>query len=406
MERAILHIDMDAFFASVEQHDHPEWRGQPVIVGSPPTQRGVVSTCSYEARRFGVHSAMPSKKAYERCPNGIFVRPRMARYAEVSRAVFAIFADYTPMVEGVSVDEAFLDVSGVQRLFGAPREIAFAIKARIFQELGLTCSVGIAPNKSLAKIASEEKKPNGCFEVPHDRVAMLTWLGQKPLRALWGVGPKCAEVLAQHGLKSVRDLQCCDPAQLHRILTPALAEHLLALAMGADERPVMPFVPDKSYSREHTYAEDVLDVVLLKRDLLWIAQDVGRRLREAGIWARTGRIKIRYAGFRTVTRQMTFDAPLCDDFALRDVAWKLLDAYLERDMPVRLIGFGVDNLTASPSPFGEEDLFANQTVEMRPRLRHETLSKTLDQLRNRFGGVIQDAITLNTPSMSAQEDDV
>ena len=169
MERAILHIDMDAFFASVEQQDHPQWRGKPVIVGALPGQRGVVSTCSYEARGFGVHSAMPSAKAVMCCPEGIFVKPRMTRYVEVSRAVFAIFSTYTPLVEGLSVDEAFLDVSHVQRLFGTPREIAQTIKRRIREELGLTCSVGIARNKSLAKIASEERKPDGLFEVPEDR---------------------------------------------------------------------------------------------------------------------------------------------------------------------------------------------------------------------------------------------
>ncbi|MBR6802613.1 MAG: DNA polymerase IV [Kiritimatiellae bacterium] len=391
MERAILHIDMDAFFASVEQQDHPQWRGKPVIVGALPGQRGVVSTCSYEARGFGVHSAMPSAKAVMCCPEGIFVKPRMTRYVEVSRAVFAIFSTYTPLVEGLSVDEAFLDVSHVQRLFGTPREIAQTIKRRIREELGLTCSVGIARNKSLAKIASEERKPDGLFEVPEDQVAMLSWLGKKPLRVLWGVGPKCAEVLERHSLKTVRDLQAVELKRLEEWLTPALAAHLHTLAFGKDARPLVMHQPDKSYSREHTYPEDILDRETMRYDLLHIAQDVGRRLREAGLWAKTGRLKIRYTGFRTVTRQVTFPWPLCDDFALRDAAWKLLDAYLEPEIPVRLIGFGVEHLTDSPSPYDADDLFATLSGEAHPRQRQETISKTMDQLRKRYGNAIRDA---------------
>ncbi|MBR4318102.1 MAG: DNA polymerase IV, partial [Kiritimatiellae bacterium] len=270
-----MHIDMDAFYASIEQRDHPELRGKPVIVGSRASQRGVVSTCSYEARRFGVHSAMPMRQALECCPEGIVVPPRMAHYEAVSRAVFAIFESYTPLVEGLSVDEAFLDVTGVRRLWGTPREIALALKQRIAQELGLTCSVGIAPNKSLAKIASEEKKPDGLFEVPSDPTALLAWLGKKSLRVLWGVGPKCAAALAQIGLKTVRDLQSVNPERLRQVVTPALADHLLALAFGRDERPVLVYTPDKSYSREHTYPEDVQDAEVLRKELLWIVQDVG-----------------------------------------------------------------------------------------------------------------------------------
>ena len=394
MERAILHIDMDAFYAAIEQRDHPEWRGKPVIVGSPPNQRGVVSTCSYEARRFGVHSAMASREAFERCPEGIFVRPRMAHYEAVSAEVFKIFNDFTPLVEGLSVDEAFLDVTSVQRLFGSPVEIAQQIKQRIASEIGITCSIGIATNKSLAKIASEEKKPNGLFEVPHEQQAMLTWLGRKPLKVLWGVGPKCAEALAKIGLNTVRDLQSVEPIRLQEVVTPAVAEHLLALAFGKDVRQVQTTHVDKSYSREHTYVEDSLDVEDLKRQLLWISQDVGRRLREAGVWARTARIKIRYAGFRTVTRQLTFHAPVCDDFALRDAAWKLLDQHLERSIPVRLIGFGADNLTASSSPYDEDDLFAQHSGEAHPRAKEELLSHTLDSLRQRFGNAITDAMNL------------
>lgn len=396
MERHILHIDMDAFYAAIEQRDHPEWRGKPVIVGSPPDKRGVVSTCSYEARRFGVRSAMASREAFERCPEGIFVKPRMEHYVAVSQSVFTIFNEITPLVEGLSVDEAFLDVTHVQRLWGTPKEIAQLIKTRIKHELGLTCSVGISTNKSLAKIASEERKPDGLFEVPREQQAMLTWLGQKPLKVLWGVGPKCATLLERAGLKMVRDLQSVNPGTLGQILTPLLAEHLLALAFGKDVRPVVTEHIEKSYSREHTYPEDTLDVEDLRRQLWEIAKDVGRRLREAGLWARTARIKIRYTGFRTVTRQQTLAFPVCDDFALRDAAWKLFDAHLEPSVPVRLIGFGADQLTASPSPYDEDDLFANQVDCAHPRMKEETLSRTLDALRSRFGDAITDAMHLSS----------
>ncbi len=384
MQRAILHIDMDAFFAAVEQLDHPEWRGKPVIVGSPPDRRGVVSTCSYEARTYGVHSAMPSRQAYEKCPHGIFVTPRMARYQEMSDAIFRIFGDFTPLVEGLSVDEAFLDVTGVRTLFGPPETIATRIKTRIRDELGLTCSVGIAPNKFLAKLASEERKPDGLFIVPQSPQALLTWLGAKPVRALWGVGPALATTLETYGITTVRDLQCVAPDHLRRITTPLLADHLHAIAFGRDSRPVTTEHEDKSYSREHTYPEDTLDKTTLHTDLKHIAEDVGRRLREAHLWSKTGRLKIRYAGFRTVTRQAPFPVPTCDDIALRAMARDLLDRHLEPDTPVRLIGFGVDNLTDTPSTLDPDDLFATLPSAAHPRARQERLSHTLDALRKKY----------------------
>lgn len=376
-----LHIDMDAFFASVEQHDHPEWKGKPVIVGAPPDQRGVVSTCSYEARVFGVHSAMPSREAHERCPQGIYVRPRMRRYQEVSAQVFEVFNAFTPFVEPLSIDEAFLDVTGSQRLFGPPETIARKIKAQVLATTGLTCSVGIAPNKFLAKLASEERKPDGLFAVPTEQTAMLAWLGAKPLKAIWGVGPKLAQLLAAHGFHQVRDLQSVAPEKVRSILTPAAAEHLLNLAFGRDNRVIELEREEKSLSREHTFPEDVLDKAVLREELRRIAMDVGRRLRKAHLWGKTARIKIRYAGFRTVTRQKAFPTPVCDDFALRDAAWALLEQHLEPETPVRLIGFGAENLVDSPKPL-QEDLFA--ALEAAPRERMERLSHTLDALRERF----------------------
>jgi DNA polymerase-4 len=377
-ERCILHVDMDAFFASVEQVDHPEWKNKPVIVGSPPTQRGVVSTCSYEARRFGVHSAMPSRQAFQLCPEGIFVTPRMARYQAISDAVFNIFERFTPTIEALSIDEAFLDVTHVQRLFGTGESIAQQIQQAIYSTHGLTCSIGIAPNKFLAKLASEENKPNGIFSVPSNPSHLLTWLGKKSVRHLWGVGPKLAEQLEAHRLFTVRDIQCCNPQALAEWTTPRLAAHLTDIAFGRDARVVETEREEKSFSREHTYREDILDRTELRKALRWIAEDVGLRLRAHHLWARVGRLKIRYKDFRTVTRQTRFPTPVCDDQALRDMAWRLLDNHLEQGIPVRLIGFGVEDFY--DGPIADEDLFSSP----HPRQRQEQLSRTLDALRERY----------------------
>ncbi len=382
MSRVILHIDMDAFFAAVEQHDHPEWRGLPVIVGAPPNRRGVVSTCSYEARRYGVRSAMPSQEAYRLCPHGIFVRPRMTRYAEVSRQIFAIFDRFSPDVEPMSVDEAFMDVSGVRRLFGTPQTIAAKIKAAILEETGLTCSIGIAHNKFLAKLGGEEKKPDGCFTVPEEEEALIQWLGVKSIRALWGVGPKLAQALECRGYRTVRDIQAASPALLQSFLTPAQAAHLIALAFGRDERPIETGREEKSLSREHTYPNDIEESDTLRSALREIADDVGARLRAANLRAKTGRLKIRYADFRTVTRQAAFATPVCDDFALRQMALDLLEKHLE-PLPVRLIGFGADNLIPADQN-DAEDLFSFAGANLHPREKEERLSATLDTLRKKY----------------------
>lgn len=381
--RVILHVDMDAFFASVEQVDHPEWQGKPVIVGSDPKQRGVVSTCSYEARNYGVHSAMPSRQAFELCPEGIFVRPRMQRYQTASNAVFQIFEQFTPDIEALSIDEAFLDVTGSLRLFGDGLSIAKQIQTQIYEALGLTCSIGIAPNKFLAKLASEEKKPNGIFSVPLDQTHLLAWLGKKSIRDLWGVGPKLATLLESHNIKTIRDIQCCNPETLASWTTPLLAHHLTEISFGRDNRNVTTEHEEKSFSREHTYTQDTLDDETLRQELRWIAEDVGRRLREHNLWARTGKIKIRYTGFRTVTRQATFPQPICDDQALREMAWELLAQNLESDIPVRLIGFGVENFVANPTD-ETDDLFAHYAHPSLTRERQERLSHTLDKIRKRY----------------------
>ena len=377
--RSILHVDMDAFFAAVEQRDHPEWRGKPVIVGAPPDKRGVVSTCSYEARVFGVRSAMPSREAYRRCPHGIFVRGDMPRYAEASRRVFDIFGRFSPLVEPVSIDEAFIDVTGAHALFGDSRTIAEKIRATVRAEVGLAASVGVAHNKFLAKLASERAKPDGLFVMPGEPDAVVKFLGTLKVGAIWGVGKVTEETLERAGFRMVADIQRADPAYLHRLLGESMATHLLALVFGEDSRAVETEYEEKSISREYTFTEDCRDRDTVREMLKELVDDVGRRVRAHGHYATMGRLKLRWSDFRTITRQAPFDAPVCDDFSLRALALRLFDA--ERLVqPVRLVGFGVGGFTGSRTE--QLSLFdaAPDTREKR-----EKLCRTVDALREKLG---------------------
>ncbi len=380
MERCILHIDMDAFFAAIEQRDCPEWRGLPVIVGAPPDRRGVVSTCSYEARKFGVRSAMPSREAYRRCPNAVFVRPDMARYEAVSQQVFAILTRFTPLVETVSIDEAFIDVTGAHLLFGSGQEIAAKLRSAIRDELGLTASVGVACNKFLAKLASEHAKPDGVFVVPAEREALLNFLGAMEVDALWGVGKVTAETLRRAGLFRVADIRRCDPAVLDKMLGVSLAAHLRALSLGQDDRPVHTFVEEKSFSKEHTFTEDCSDESVVRDTLKDLVDEVGRRLRAGERYATVGRIKLRWSDFKTITRQAPFPTPACDDFTLRELAMRLFTA--ERLVkPVRLIGFGVSGLCEARQQ--QQSLF--DTAPEESLERRERLCRTVDAINAQIG---------------------
>ena len=391
--RSILHVDMDAFFAAVEQRDHPEWRGKPVIVGAPPDQRGVVSTCSYEARVFGVHSAMASREAYRRCPHGIFVRGDMPRYAEASRRVFAIFERFSPLVEGVSIDEAFIDVSGARALFGDGKTIAENIRAAIRAEVGLTASVGVAHNKFLAKLASERAKPDGLFIMPNEPEEVVRLLGTLKVGALWGVGKVTSETLERAGFRMVADIQRADPAYLKRLLGESLSAHLLALAFGEDSREVETEYEEKSISREHTFTEDCNDRNAVRERLMELADEVGRRVRSHGHYATMGRLKLRWSDFRTITRQAPFDAAVCDDFSLRALALRLFDA--ERLVqPVRLVGFGVGGFTASRS----EQLSLFDTAPD-TREKRERLCRAVDALREKLG----DNVLARNPKQTGPE---
>ena len=381
-DREILHIDMDAFFAAIEQRDHPEWRGKPVIVGAPPDRRGVVSTCSYEARIFGVHSAMPSREAGRLCPHGIFVPPDMARYQAVSRRVFQIFERFTPLVEPLSCDEAFLDVTGARRLFGDGMAIGHRIRADIAAELGLTASVGVAGNKFLAKLCSELAKPDGLAAAPRDRAALLAFLAPLPVGRLWGVGKVLRAELDRHGYRTVGDLQQAARARLAAQVGGHVAGHLLQLAFGEDPREVETGREELSLSREHTFDTDCRDRAVLCATLRDLADDVGRRLRADGRFATVGRLKLRWSDFTTITRQRRFGAACCDDFSLRALALELFEAE-QVDRPVRLIGFGVTGLVTERCEQG--DLFEAAAGAAPRRERQEALSATLDRLRAMLG---------------------
>ena len=392
----ILHVDMDAFFASVELLHHPEWRGKPVIVGSGPHERGVVSTCSYEARRFGVHSAMPSRTAYEKCPQAIFVRPHMSLYSDVSDKVFEIFEHYTPYVEGVSIDEAFLDITGSLHLYGgeglaaaprtgetsrlAARRLGEALRKEIRETCGVTCSVGIAPNRLLAKIGSEQNKPDGLTLMPFDPKEIAAFLAPKPIGILWGIGKKTEEMLRPYGLTTCGDLQRLPLAQLATLLGSKVgAETLRSYAFGrSDDRVHWKPGEEKSVSREHTFDTDETSRDVIRTKLLELVADVGHRFRRTERWARTAKLKLRDAAFNTITRQVPFDAPSRDDISFREKALALFDR--ERLGAVRLIGFGVTNIQDSPESEAPS-LFDSPEDEVRKK--RERLSAALDALRDR-----------------------
>ncbi|SHG61067.1 DNA polymerase-4 [Jatrophihabitans endophyticus] len=340
---SMLHVDMDAFFASVEIKRRPELAHRPVVVGGG--HRGVVAAASYEARRYGVRSAMPMSQALRLCPRAVVLPPDRAAYTAASARVMAILRDVTPLVEPLSLDEAFLDVAGATRLHGRPGAIAATIRARVEGELGLTCSVGVAPTKFVAKLASARCKPDGLLVVPAARV--LDFLHPLPVTALWGVGARTAEPLHRLGIRTVGDLDATPVDTLRRAVGVAAADHLSALAAGLDPRAVQPDEVEKSISSDHTLDADLTAEVDVCRELLRAAEDVGNRVRARGFVARTIGIKIRYADFRTVTRVRTL-ADWTD--STREVYATAVELYrsLRLDRPrIRLVGVKAENLRAA-----------------------------------------------------------
>ena len=351
--RKIIHLDMDAFYASVEQRDDPALRGKPVAVGGSPQGRGVVAACSYEARKFGVRSAMPMARAVRQCPDLVIVRPDFTKYKEASQKVMAILRSVTPLVEPLSLDEAYLDVT--ENLLHEPlaMEIAKYLKARIRQELSLTASAGVAPNKFLAKIASGWKKPDGLTVIAPERVE--SFLQKLPVEALWGVGPVTAKKLRAIGIEKLVDVRAADEEKLRRTVG-SLAGWLERLSYGDDQRKVTPDRPWKSISAEDTYPEDLVDLREMRAEIERLARRVAAAVAKKELYARTVTIKVRYANFTTVTRSHTEEPATRDAGIIARRALWLLERTEAGKRPVRLLGVGVHGLSNAEQSHAARDL--------------------------------------------------
>ncbi|HQZ39274.1 MAG TPA: DNA polymerase IV [Vicinamibacterales bacterium] len=343
--RKILHLDMDAFYASVEQRDNAALRGQPVAVGGDPQGRGVVAAASYEARRFGVRSALPMSRAVRLCPGLVIVRPDFAKYRAVSQQVFAIYRSVTPLVEPLSLDEAYLDVTENAWHEGLAVNVARGVKQAILETTGLTASAGVAPNKFLAKIASGWKKPDGLTVVAPERVERF--IRELPVDALWGVGPKTAARLRTHGLETLADVRARGVDEL-RSVVGSLADWLTALAHGRDDRPVEPNRPSKSSGSECTYAQDLTAMADIRREVGEMARDAASWLERRGLFARTVVLKVRYDDFSTVTRSHSTSMATRDPGPFVERAQALVDRTDAGRRPVRLLGVSVHNLSDTP----------------------------------------------------------
>ncbi len=381
----IVHVDMDAFFASVEQMDNPALRGRPVMVGGG--DRGVVATASYEARRFGVHSAMPAGQARRLCPQGVFVRPRFDRYKELSGKVMEVLRAHSPLVEQASIDEAYLDAEGLERVYGSLPALVCSLRCAIRTATGgLTCSVGVAPVKFLAKICSDVNKPDGVFILETGDVE--AFLATLPVRKIPGVGPRMAEALGKFGIRFASDMRRYSPDFFRtRFGRPGLV--LLERAMGRDPRRVEPVREAKSESAEETLAKDTRDLEQLRRILLAHAEKVGRRLRSQKLQGRTVTLKVKYADFTQITRSKTLDAPVASTQGIYGVARELLEA-VSLKRAVRLLGVGVSNFGAPRERLTLLSLLnGGRSPEFEGEKRRLKLDRTLDALRERFGeGVV------------------
>jgi DNA polymerase IV len=372
--RTIFHVDMDAFFASIEQMDDPTLLGRPVLVGYDGP-RGVVAAASYEARKFGCHSAQPMSVAKRRCPQAIIVPVRFRRYREISQKMFGIFDEFSPLVEPLSVDEAFLDLTGTKRLLGEPHDVARRLKQRIKADLGLTASIGVAPNKFLAKVASDLQKPDGLVVIEPDAVDQL--LISLPINKLWGIGPVTADKLQRAGIHRVGDLRKYTPEGLEKLLGRD-AERFLRLANGIDDRPVVPDREAKSIGQEQTFGVDVADAADVRRVLFEQVEQVGRRLRQHGLSARTVSLKIRYGEFETISRSTTLSDATAGTNDLWQAANTLFDQWCAGSFrPVRLIGMTAAQLSAGPSQL---PLFVDPAGE-----RQKRVDAVADKITQKFG---------------------
>jgi DNA polymerase-4 len=375
-QRKILHVDMDAFYASIEQRDDPSLRGRPLVVGGS-NNRGVVAAASYESRRYGIRSAMPMRDAYRRCPDLLRVAPRMSHYQSVSKEIFTIFREFTPLVEGLSLDEAFLDVSSSIALFGDEIGIAREVKDRIRSRTALTASVGVAPNKLVAKIASDLEKPDGlCVVTQHNMRAVLDPL---PVRVIPGIGPETLSRLKRVGIETIADLRQAPDRDLEPVFGK-FTQRTRDRACGIDERPVLASRPDKSISAEETFDTDLSEISLMNRQLLRLSEKTAGRLRAKELVAGTVQVKIRRADFSTFTRQRALRPPGNGTDQLYEAAKGLLAEWL-MDNPgarIRLLGVGGSDLANDAQP----DLFAPEVAAGGTHL-----DQTVDQIRDRFGNL-------------------
>jgi DNA polymerase-4 len=374
--RAIVHVDMDAFYAAIEILENPALRGLPVIVGGPAERRGVVAAASYEVRKYGVHSAMSSHRAKQLCPNAVFIMPRMDCYSDYSRKIFAILREYTPLVEPLSIDEAFLDVTASRALFGPATDIGRIIKQRIRDEIGLTASVGVAPNKFLAKLASDLEKPDGFVVIrPGEAAARLAPL---PVGKLWGIGEVAGRELARLGVHTIRDLLALPLDRLEGVVG-SYAPRLKQLAQGIDDRPVVVGEESKSIGAETTFPNDIADEDGLREILDVQAARVARRLRKEGYRAHTVQLKARFADFTTVTRATTIPIATSATLGIVRTARELLATRLDRQgRALRLLGVSASGLVRPAE--GEPELFPD-----RERERNERIDHLIDALQEKYG---------------------
>jgi len=372
----ILHVDMDAFYASVEERDDPSLVGKPVIVGGSAEGRGVVAAANYEVRKYGVHSAMSAARARRLCPQAIFIKPRMNHYAEVSHQIRAIFEEFTPLIEPLSLDEAFLDATGSEPLFGAAAEIGRLIKERIKSELRLIASVGVAPNKFVAKIASDINKPDGFLVVQPGQVQ--AFLDPLPVGRIWGVGKVTGQAFDRLGIRTIGQLRQFSAQTLNELFGNS-GEHYWRLAHGMDDRSVVPDREARSISHETTFAEDIGDREVLLAWLTELTEQVARRLRRHGLKGRTVELKVRFADFQTITRSLTLPEPTNITQELLQGATQLLATKLpQQHLPVRLLGFGVTGL-------GDTGRSQRQLFDEPDRERHRQLDRVTDQISEKFG---------------------
>jgi DNA polymerase-4 len=377
MNRVILHIDMDAFYASVEQMDNPALKGEPVIVGGT-SNRGVVSAASYEARKFGIHSAMPIFQAKQKCPDGVYLPVRMNRYQEVSRRVMEILKGFSPLIEQVSIDEAYMDISGVDKLLGLPRDIGLEVKGRIRENTSLTCSIGVAPNKFLAKVASDMDKPDGLTIVPPEKVPQF--IDRLSIEKVPGVGKKTVRTLNKLGVLTLGDIQQLSEHELLK-KTGKFGQRLLKLSRGIDETPVVPHIASKSISSEQTLSVNTNDREILKKQLLIQSEIVGRRARGKGVGGTTVTLKLKRADFTQMTRRITIEEATHSTNTIYEQGVKLLDQ-VKTSAKFRLIGIGLSNFVPLEDMPKQLSFFGKTEPWDRS---WEDVEKAMDTIKERFG---------------------